>query len=72
MNINIAKGHCQRLKGALVARWGILTGNRLRVAAGRHQQIAGRLHIAYGIAQRELARQIMTVERRSRERRATS
>jgi uncharacterized protein YjbJ (UPF0337 family) len=62
---NIAKGHWQRLKGALIARWGALTGDHLRVVAGRHQQIAGRLHIAYGVAQRELGRQLASIKRRS-------
>jgi uncharacterized protein YjbJ (UPF0337 family) len=66
MNHSIAKGHWQRLKGALLAGWGKLTGDPLRVVAGRHQQIAGRLHVAYGVAQRELARQRMAIERRAR------
>jgi len=65
MNLNIAKGNWQRLKGALIARWGALMGDHLRIVAGRHQQIAGRLHIAYGIAQQELGRQMATVRRRS-------
>lgn len=71
MNPNIAKGHWQRLKGALQARWGMLTRDHLRIAAGRHQQIAGRLHIAYGVAQRELARQMTSIERRARMRSAS-
>ena len=69
MNLSIAKGHWQRLQGALVAGWGKLTGDHLRIVAGRHQQIAGRLHVAYAIAQRELARQRVTIERRARVRR---
>lgn len=69
MNHSIAKGHWQRLQGALLSSWGRLTGDPLRVVAGRHQQIAGRLHVAYGVAQRELARQMVTIERRARVRR---
>jgi uncharacterized protein YjbJ (UPF0337 family) len=69
MNLSIAKGNWQRLHGALLSVWGTLTGDPLRVVAGRHRQIAGRLHVAYGIAQRELARQMGTIERRARERR---
>jgi len=65
MNANIAKGNWQRLKGAVMARWGSLTGDRLRVASGRHQQIAGRLHVAYGVAQLQLKRQMASIERRS-------
>jgi len=66
MNAHIAKGHWQRLKGALVSLWGTLTGDRLRIAQGRHRRIAGRLHVAYGAAQRDLARQITSVEQRAR------
>ena len=69
MNLTIANGYWQRLQGTLLAGWGKLTGDHLRVVAGRHQQIAGRLHVAYGVAQRELARQMVTVERRARVRR---
>lgn len=69
MYSNIAKGHWQRLKGVVVAGWGALTGDHLRVVAGRHQQIAGRLHVAYGMAQRELSRQMTSVEGRPRLRR---
>ena len=69
MNLTIAKGHWQRLQGALLTGWGTLTGDHLRVVAGRHQQIAGRLHVAYAMAQRELARQLVTIERRARVRR---
>ena len=69
MNLSIAKGNWQRLQGVLLAGWGKLTGDRLRVDAGRHQQIAGRLHVAYAVAQRELARQLVTIERRARVRR---
>jgi len=65
MNRNIAKGNWQRLKGALIAQWGALTGDHLRVIAGRHQQISGRLHIAYGVAQRELGRQMAGIHRQS-------
>jgi uncharacterized protein YjbJ (UPF0337 family) len=69
MNLSIAQGSWQRLRGVLLAGWGKLTGDHLRVAAGRRQQIAGRLHVAYGVAQRELARQMVTIERRARVRR---
>ena len=63
MNIRIAKGNWQRLKGALIAQWGVLTGDHLRIVAGRHQQISGRLHVAYAIAQQELGRQMPSVRR---------
>jgi uncharacterized protein YjbJ (UPF0337 family) len=69
MNQSIAKGQWERLKGTLLAAWGKLTGDPLRVVAGRHQQIAGRLQVGYGVARRELARQRVTIERRARERR---
>ena len=65
MNSNIAKGNWQRLKGALIVRWGSLTGDHLRVAAGRHQQIAGRRHVACGAAQQRLSRQMAGIHRRS-------
>jgi len=71
MNASIAKGHWQRLKGALSALWGSLTGDRLQVVYGRHQQISGRLHIAYGVAQLQLERQMTSIRRRSAARRIT-
>ena len=64
MNTNIAKGNWQRFKGALIARWGALTGDHLRVVAGRHQQISGRLHVAYGNAQQQLGRQMAQIHRK--------
>jgi len=70
MNANIAKGNWQRLKGTLIARWGSLSGDNLRVAAGRHQQITGRLHVAYGVAQQKLGRQMADIQRRGAARRS--
>ena len=33
MNLSIAKGHWQRLQGALLAGWGKVTGDHLRIVA---------------------------------------
>jgi uncharacterized protein YjbJ (UPF0337 family) len=66
MNSNIARGKWQQLKGAVSARWGHVTGDHLRVITGRHSQMVGGLHAAYGQAKDEIGHQIDGVHRRSR------
>jgi uncharacterized protein YjbJ (UPF0337 family) len=66
MNSNIARGKWQQFKGAVTAQWGSITGDHLRVMAGRHLQMVGGLHAAYGQAKDEVGRQIDGVHRRSR------
>ena len=66
MNSDVARGKWQQLKGAVTVQWGRMTGDQLRVIAGRHLQRVGRLHAACGRAQAEVGRQIDRVRRRSR------
>ena len=66
MNIGIARGRLQQIKGMVIAQWGQLTGNDLRRLSGRHQQKVGQLDAACGLAMDEIARQIDAVHRRGR------
>lgn len=65
MNSNIAQGNWQQIKGAVIAQWGRATGDRSRVHAGRHLQMMGAMHAAYGRVKDEVGRQIDRVVRRS-------
>lgn len=65
MDSNIPRGKWQQFKGAVTAQWGHATGDHLRVMTGRHMQLVGGLHAAYGQAREEVGRQIDGVHRRS-------
>lgn len=58
MNRDRLEGKWKQLSGRMRERWGRLTDDRLSVAAGAHNQLAGRSQEKYGIfkeqAQREL------------------
>ena len=66
MNRSIANGKWQQFTGALAVRWGALTGDRLRVIHGRHRQMTGGLHVAYGMTQYALGKEMDGIQRRSR------
>ena len=66
MNLRKAIGHWQQFKGALVASWGTIAGDRRRKACGRRMQRAGRLDVAYEMIKEALARDIDCAQRRSR------
>ena len=58
MNRDRWEGKWKQLSGKVRERWGRLTDDRLSVAAGAHNQVAGKSQEIYGIfkeqAQREL------------------
>jgi uncharacterized protein YjbJ (UPF0337 family) len=64
MNNDILSGNWKQFKGNILEQWGKLTDDDLDVAAGRRDQIAGKLQERYGIAKDEAERQISEFENR--------
>jgi uncharacterized protein YjbJ (UPF0337 family) len=64
MNNDILAGNWKQFKGNILEQWGKLTGDDLDVAAGRRDQIVGKLQERYGIAKDEAERQIEEFENR--------
>lgn len=67
MNRDRLEGKWKRLSGIVRERWGMLTGNRLSVVAGQHDQRAGRCQEQYGIDKDEGKRALKEFLRRNRE-----
>ena len=64
MNNDILAGNWKQFKGNILEQWGKLTDDDLDVAAGRRDQVVGKLQERYGIAKDEAERQIKTFENR--------
>jgi uncharacterized protein YjbJ (UPF0337 family) len=64
MNNDILAGNWKQFKGNILEQWGKLTDDDLDVAAGRRDQIVGKLQERYGIAKDEAERQIKEFENR--------
>ena len=60
MNRDIIGGNWKQLKGQMQAKWGDLTNDDFDVAAGKRDQLAGRVQERYGIARDEAERQVDT------------
>jgi len=67
MNHDRIEGKWKQFSGALRERWGELTGNRLRVIAGRHDQHAGKAQELYGIKKAEAQRELKEFLHRNRQ-----
>jgi len=52
MDWNRVEGNWKQLKGRAKQQWGKLTDDDLTVAAGRRDELAGRVQERYGIARR--------------------
>ena len=52
------KGNWNMLKGKLREKWGKLTDDDFEVAAGRRDQLVGRLQERYGYAKEEAERRV--------------
>ena len=57
MNKDQMEGKWKQWKGAAKEKWGKLTNDDLDVIAGRREQLVGKLHERYGIAQEEAQKQ---------------
>ncbi|HEY3442333.1 MAG TPA: CsbD family protein [Paludibaculum sp.] len=64
MNNDILAGNWNQFKGNMLEQWGKLTDDDLDVAAGRRDQIVGKLQQRYGLAKDEAERQIKEFEDR--------
>ncbi len=66
MNGERFAGVCRQIAGRMNETWGELTGDPLRVAAGRRAQIVGKAQQRRGIANEESARQLRDFLHRNR------
>lgn len=67
MNRDRLEGKWKQFSGSVREQWGRLTDNRLRVIAGKHDQLAGRYQEQYGITKEEGERQLSEFLRRNRD-----
>lgn len=67
MNRDRLEGRWKQLSGSARERWGKLTGDRLSIVAGKHNQIAGRLQEQYGISREAGERQLREFRHRNRD-----
>ncbi len=56
-------GNWKQFKGRLRERWGELTDDELNIAAGRREQLIGRIQERYGVTAEEAERQVAEFER---------
>jgi uncharacterized protein YjbJ (UPF0337 family) len=56
-------GNWKQFKGRLRERWGKLTDDELNIAAGRREQLIGRIQERYGVTAEEAERQVAEFER---------
>lgn len=66
MNNDILAGNWKQFQGKILEQWGKLTEDDLDVAAGRRDQLIGRLQERYGVAKDEAERQVNEFEERYR------
>jgi uncharacterized protein YjbJ (UPF0337 family) len=64
MNNDILAGNWKQFRGNIIERWGKLTEDDLDVAAGRRDQMAGKLQERYGLVKDEAERQVKAFEDR--------
>ncbi|MCU1325123.1 MAG: ral stress protein CsbD [Bryobacterales bacterium] len=67
MNDDVLEGNWKQFKGNILEQWGKLTDDDLDVAAGRRDQLAGKLQERYGLAKDAAESQIEEFEARFRE-----
>ncbi|MEZ5756316.1 MAG: CsbD family protein [Paracoccaceae bacterium] len=58
MNWDQVEGKWLQLKGQAKEKWGQLTDDDLDVAAGKRDQLAGKIQQRYGLAKEEAERQL--------------
>ena len=58
MNWDRVEGNWKQVKGAVKEKWGKLTDDDLDVAAGKREQLAGKIQNRYGIAKDEAEKQL--------------
>jgi uncharacterized protein YjbJ (UPF0337 family) len=63
MNRDTMEGNWKQLKGKAKAQWGKLTDDDLDVAAGRAEELAGRIQERYGKSKEEARKEVDAFER---------
>ena len=58
MNWDRIEGEWKQIKGSVKEQWGKLTDDDLDVAAGKRDQLVGKIQNRYGIAKDEAEKQI--------------
>jgi uncharacterized protein YjbJ (UPF0337 family) len=58
MNWDQVEGKWMQLKGQAKQKWGELTDDDLDVAAGKRDQLAGKIQEKYGVAKEEAEKQL--------------
>jgi uncharacterized protein YjbJ (UPF0337 family) len=64
MNNDILAGNWMQFKGNILEQWGKLTSDDLDVAAGRRDQVIGKIQERYGIAKDAAEKQLKDFEHR--------
>jgi len=64
MNNDILAGNWKQFKGNMLEQWGKLTDDDLDVAAGKRDQLVGKVQEKYGLAKDEAERQVKAFEDR--------
>ena len=64
MNNDILAGNWKQFRGNMIEQWGKLTDDDLDIAAGRRDQVVGKLQERYGLAKDEAERQMRAFEDR--------
>jgi uncharacterized protein YjbJ (UPF0337 family) len=67
VNRDRLEGRWKQFSGRVRERWGRLTDNQLSMAAGKHDQAAGRYQERYGITKEEGERVLAEFLRRNRD-----
>ena len=67
MNRDRIEGNWKQFKGKITEWWGILTGNRTNVLAGKREQRAGSIQETYGVSKDELEKQFSDWQKRAKE-----
>lgn len=62
MNNDILAGNWKQFKGTMLQHWGKLTDDDVEVAAGRREEMLGKLQERYGIAKDEAETQLKDFE----------
>ena len=62
MNNDILAGNWKQFKGNMLQRWGQLTDDDLEVAAGRRDEMLGKLQARCGLAKEEAEKQLNDFE----------
>lgn len=58
MNWDLIAGNWKQLKGSVQEKWGRLTDDHISEAAGKREQLMGKIQEIYGVSKEEASRQV--------------